>query len=220
MTRTPTLVLTRPAPASERVARGYDGPVVLSPVLRIEGLGVEVSLAGYRGVILTSANAVPFLPDLSGVPAYVVGQGTAEASKADVHLVARDAEDLVTRIEAQGPLLHPHGRVTRGDIARRLSSAGIETVSEVVYDQSEQGLTDEAQRVLTGSDRAILPLWSPRSATLIGRQIKAVSPMVQVIAFSPAVAEAWFDETGGNSVTCAEPTADEMLRQIDVAKSG
>ncbi|MBV7379921.1 uroporphyrinogen-III synthase [Maritimibacter dapengensis] len=220
MTRTPTLVLTRPIVASERIARLYDGPVVVSPVLQIVGTDASIRLSGYAGVILTSANAIPFLPDLHGVPAYVVGQETAAACQADVRLVARDADDLVSRVTARGPLLHLCGRETRGDIAHRLSSAGIGTDSVVIYEQRAQDLTEDAKALIENGEAVILPLWSPRSAQLVGRQIKTISPGVRVIAFSPAVAKAWFDETGGDCVTCAEPTREEMLRQVDVAKVG
>lgn len=215
----PTLVLTRPKAASERVQRelGVDG--VISPVLEIVGLGVEMDLSPYRGVILTSANVVGFMPDLRGVPAYCVGARTAEASGADVRLIARDADDLVARIEAEGPLLHAHGVHTRGDVAKRLSLAGIETVSLAVYDQEDRAPSDEARRALTGGP-AVLPLWSPRSATLVGSQVGPLGDQVQVIALSPAVAQAWKKATGGDCALCAQPTYQEMTARIAAAMGG
>lgn len=226
MAQIPTLVLTRPRVASAREAARYDGPVVIAPVMQIVGRDVDVALDGFLGVILTSANAVPFLPDLSDMPAYVVGARTAEASAAtrgaDVRLIAQDADDLVARLissgDISGPLLHAHGRETRGEVAGRLSKAGIETVSTVIYDQEPCDLTDAAKRVLHGSAPVILPLWSPRSATLVAGQTGALPPNVVVIALSPAVAEAWRDGTGQTPVVCAAPTSEEMSHQIDAAR--
>lgn len=228
MAQIPTLVLTRPRAACEREAARYDGPVVIAPVMQIVGRDVDVKLDGFRGVILTSANAVPFLPDLSGVPAYVVGARTAEAGAAtrgaDVRLIAQDSDDLVARLvasgETSGPLLHAHGRETRGDVADRLIKAGIETFSTVIYDQEPCDLTDEAKRVLRGSAPVILPLWSPRSATLVAVQTGGLPPNVVVIALSPAVADAWRDQTGQTPLVCGAPTGGEMSHEIDAARVG
>lgn len=216
----PTLVLTRPEVASRRVAEQYAGPVVISPVLRIESAGAMVDPRDYAGVILTSANAVAALPDLAGLPAYVVGARTAAVCGAKVQLVARDAEDLIKRIRAQGPLLHAHGRETRGDIADRLTSAGIETHSVVVYDQIALPLNREARDVLSLGDPAILPLWSPRSATLVGEQTGGVPASVRVIALSEAVAEAWREATGAQAHICPAPSGEAMMLQIDAAARG
>jgi uroporphyrinogen-III synthase len=221
MTSTPTVILTRPEAASARVAQALNGlPTLVSPVTRIEGTGATVDLAPYRGVILTSANAMSFLPDLSGVPVYCVGERTAQASGGDVQLVARDAEDLIARITAQGPLVYAHGRETRGDVASRLSSAGIETNSVAVYAQQTVGLSTDACDALAGGDPVILPLWSPRSAERLFAQIDRLGPKVHLIALSPAVAEVCRRAVGQEPEVCDDPDGQEMIARIVAAAGG
>ncbi|MBV7410959.1 uroporphyrinogen-III synthase [Maritimibacter sp. DP1N21-5] len=225
MTKAPTLVLTRPAAQSAQVADRVSrllpaARILTSPVLEIMATGAPVDLSAYRGVILTSQNAAPFLPSLAGVPAYVVGARTAAGCGADVRLIAKDADDLVSRLDAEGPLLHPHGAVTVGDIAKRLSSAGIETHDAVVYDQRALDLSAHTVETLMGDEPAVLPLWSPRSATLVGTQVPALGLSVQVIALSPAVARAWLEATGRDCEVCARPDGDEMFARIVAALSG
>ena len=220
MTSAPPVILTRPKAASDRVAAQLAGLLsVISPVTEIVGTGTTLNLSAYRGVILTSANAVPFLPNLSGVPVYCVGARTAHMSGGDVRLVALDADDLVARIDTTGPLLHAHGRETRGNIAQRLKQAGIETVSSVVYAQNPVDLTREAKGLIEGDTPAILPIWSPRSAERIAAQIVKVGPGVKVITLSPVVADSWSRATGGASEICAEPTGEVMIAQIVAAAS-
>lgn len=217
MTPKPTLVLTRPRAASEREAAQYEGPAIVSPVIRIVPTGEKVSLDGFAGVILTSTHTVPLLPHLGGMPVYCVGERTAEASGGDVRLVALDAEELVATIEARGPLLHARGRNTSGNVAGRLTKAGIETVSKVVYDQVEVPLSDEAKAALHGEAPVVLPLWSPRSAALVRGQVGDVSSAVRVIALSPAVAKAWGAPEGADVAVCDAPTTDSMKAQIAAA---
>jgi len=215
----PTLVLTRPAAQSRALAAEFEAlaRVVISPVMEIVGTGASVNMAGVAGVILTSANAVPFAPDLSGFGVYCVGERTAEAARlagADVRLVAENADELVARIKASGPLLHLRGAHTRGDIAERLSSDGIETHSTVVYRQEAKRLSSGAKALIEGDHAVVLPLFSPRSAALVGAGLSRVGPRVSVIAISPAVAESWSAETGGSAEVCAHPTATAMREKI------
>lgn len=220
MTPKPTVILTRPREASERVAAALSGiDVIVSPVTEIEGTGASVDPAEFAGLILTSAHAVSFVPDLAGVPVYCVGVRTAEASGGDVRLVARDADDLVQRIEAEGPLLHARGRETRGEVAERLNSAGIETHECEVYAQIARDLSPEAKAALEGQDRVILPLWSPRSAERVANQLATIGSNLHVIALSPAVAAAWASATGGRSEVCTDPNGDEMIARIVAAAS-
>jgi uroporphyrinogen-III synthase len=214
---TPTLVLTRPEAQSRELAAALPGlPVVTAPVMEITATGAAVDLGRYAGVILTSANGVAEGPDLHGIRAYCVGKRTAEAARAcgaEVALVARDAADLVARFEGGGPVLHLRGEHARGDIAERLSSAGIETHEAVVYRQDARPLTAEAKALIEGEAPVVLPLYSPRSAALVAAQLARVGPLVQVIAMSPAVAEAW----GRPAEVCEHPTGAEMLRRIRAA---
>jgi len=169
---TPTLVLTRPEAQSRSLAAEFEAmaPVVVSPVLEIVGTGAKIDLAGFAGVILTSANAVPFAPDLRGIRAYCVGKRTAaaaDAAGATVRLAAQDAEELIGAMPGPGPLLHLRGEHARGKIAEHLTSAGIETHSVVIYKQVSRPLSAEARTLIEGTAPVVLPLFSPRSAKLV-----------------------------------------------------
>lgn len=222
---TPTLVLTRPAPQARQIADvlGKDVRIVIAPVMAIVSTGITVDLARYRGVILTSANAVTFAPDLAGFRVYCVGKRTAEAARArgaDVALVAQDADDLVARLHGEGPLVHLRGTHSRGDVAKRLSSAGIETHEVEIYDQKPQPLSPEARALIEGETPVVLPLYSPRSARLLGAALRSVGPNVHAIVLSAAVAEAWLAETGQKAEVCGAPTGEDMLRRISAALQG
>ncbi|MZR12046.1 uroporphyrinogen-III synthase [Maritimibacter sp. DP07] len=218
----PPVILTRPEADSRRVAEALapGTEVIVSPVTDIVATGESVDLSRYRGVILTSSNAIGFLPDLAGVPVYCVGPRTAELSGGDVRLTARNADDLVARLDATGPLVHPHGREVRGQVAKRLNSAGIETHDVVIYDQVPVPLSDAAKAALRGDAPAILPLWSARSAARLVTQIGSPGSNLHVIALSDQVARAWEAATGRMPEVCDAPTGDEMIARIVAAAAG
>lgn len=213
---TATLLLTRPEAQSRAFAEelGAGVRIVIAPVLEIVETGVRPDLADYCGVILTSANAVRFASGLKGVRAWCVGDRTAKAAQArgaQVMRVADDAEDLLAGFDGTGPLLHLRGENARGNVAERLTLAGIETYEAVIYRQDSCELTRQARGLIEGEDKVILPLFSPRSAALVGKQVARVGSGLEVIAMSPAVAEAWRAETGARALeVCDRPTGAEM----------
>lgn len=217
----PILVLTRPEPQSRALAAALDVPaeVIVAPILEIVCAETLPDLARYAGVILTSANAVRCGPPLAGHRVHCVGERTAAAARAagaEVVTVARDAEDLVPRIAGPGPLLHLRGEHARGEVARRLTDAGIPTEEAVVYAQTPLALSTAARRALEGAAPAVLPLFSPRSARLVGANLKPGAEL-RVVAMSPAVARAWQDVTGGAAQIVAAPTGEAMMAAIVAA---
>lgn len=218
----PTLVLTRPDPQARALVAelGVDVPVVIAPVLEIAPADPPPDLGPYRGVILTSVNGVAHAPDLTGKRVYCVGERTAQAARAkggDVRLVTPDAARFLRQIEANGPLVHLHGRHRAGTIAEDLTSAGLETHSVTVYEQNARPLTEDAKALIEGASPVVLPLYSPRTARLVGAGVVRVGPRVRVIAISPAAAESWTAETGHIPEVCAEPDGDTMRKQIRAA---
>jgi uroporphyrinogen-III synthase len=98
---------------------------------------------------------------------------------------------LILREKPQA-LIHLRGREARGDLAQRLSAAGVFTQERVVYAQDAQRLSDEAVSVLSGKAPVLVPLFSPRSAEILGTAWQGLAthaPLV-VVAISQAVAEA------------------------------
>ena len=134
--------------------------------------------------------------------------------------VAADAADLLLYFETHRPcvpLLWLRGRHVASDLATQLGAQGIEVTQAVVYDQVAHPPDPALVRLAQGEARAILPLYSPRSAALVGAAIERVGPGLHVIAISPAVAAAWQGETGATSEVCQSPKGAEMERRIIAA---
>ncbi|WP_099825141.1 uroporphyrinogen-III synthase [Oceaniglobus indicus] len=186
-----TLLLTRPEPAAKSFAalchaRGFAGDVVISPVIEIAPKGTVPDLASYPTLIFTSANGVAQVsgPFAQHHRAYAVGDHTAAAVRergVPCQSAAGTVEDLLALLIADQPptpLLHLRGTFSRGDLAGRLRSAGLPTDEAVVYDQAPSALTSEALRLLDGTGPVIMPLFSPRSATLLGQALcESVAPL-------------------------------------------
>ena len=224
------LLLTRPQEASERfaaqlTAAGVDLPLVISPLLRID-LAEAPLIAADQTVVFTSRNGVLAAPAGQGQLAYAVGPATgaaAEAAGYRVRLADGDAEALIRRILADhqaggvsGPLVHLRGAHSRGDLAARLTAAGLPTREAVVYDQVAQPLTEAAKMLLKGSEPVIFPLFSPRTATLFVEQLAEVEVAAPLlVAFiSPAAAASFDTGACARHVVLPNPRAEEMIAAV------
>ena len=228
MSKFPTLVMTRPKQAAHRLltqvetALGREVPHVFAPILQIQPVGAWPELTGDIEVIVTSEHAVR--GDLSGITAHCVGGRTAEAATAQgaqVQTVAVNAEallqDLGTRPATYVHLCGSHKAV---DISARLTAAGLSCRDHRVYAQVAQPLSDDAREALEGEDPALLPLFSPRSARLVGGAIAKPGPHLQVIGISDAVAAEWRATTGKTADFVDTPTGDAMVSGIVAALGG
>ncbi len=232
MPSVPILLLTRPEPQARRFAAvctsraGRKIDVEFAPIMAIRGTGLPVDLDRVAGLILSSENGACMIANLAGKSVYCIGKRTAGAARnkgARIVVEVQDADALVAAlIEAKppGPLLHLHGTHTRGDIAERLNAGGIETFETVIYDQVALPLPAKAKALIEGERRVILPLFSPRSARLVGRAVDGLGANLHVIAMSRAVANAWQAETGGEAEICEYPTGEEMVRACVAAMRG
>ncbi len=199
----PILLLTRPQPQSERFAAEALAAlgalrIAHSPLLAPEFLAPPLPERPFRAVILSSETAAQAARRISApLPrlAYVVGDRTAAAAQAagfEAISAQGDAEALIALIKATGevgPLLHLKGEKSRGAIEETLISAGIETVSAVIYRQITQALTPEAERILAGSEPVFLSLFSPETAAQFLRSLPCTPKApLHIAAMSPAVA--------------------------------
>ncbi|MBF9042716.1 uroporphyrinogen-III synthase [Rhodobacterales bacterium HKCCE4037] len=216
----PTLLLTRPRAASERFAEGLDGfDVVIAPLMEIVGTGEPITLDGIAGVILTSENAVPFLPR-AALPAYCVGPRTADAARAagfDADVLGPDADGLVAELSRRaprGPLLHVHGRHTRGEVEGRLRKAGLEAHGIAVYDQRAVP-PDDAFHEAMRQPQVIVPLFSPRSAMLFAEAVSCPLDAATLIAMSDAVRDALPAQLQPRTTVLARPTGAEMRKALE-----
>ena len=234
MTRpAPIVLLTRP----DRQARAFAAEltrldaglgVVISPVLSIEPRVVRCDLDRYDGLIFTSQNAVRAAAGLglAGRRAYCVGARTADLARnlgAEARALGRDAQALIAALRARPPsgrLLFLRGEHSRGDVEKALNSAGIETDSLIIYDQRARPLNTAARDALAGDGPVILPLFSPRSAAILGQEIGGMAHRAPLglVAISRAALEGWSGPDPALSVVAARPDAqamsDEILRRI------
>lgn len=220
-----TVLLTRPRPQAERFAAtlATKAPVVISPILSIVPRALHIDLADYSGVILTSENAARVLAGLADVaqmPAWCVGDHTAQVA-AELGMNPKsaggNASDLVEMLLGQRPkgvLLHARGAKSRGDVVQKLADGGIAATARVVYDQVETALTDQARALLAGPGPVVLPLFSPRSARLLGDAAQATKAPLAIAALSPAVLRAWTGPKPKTFTVANHPDAAHMTQAV------
>src|SRR3954468_18960604 len=127
-------------------ARGHD--VLMASLLHIEALAVDLGAAAWGALAITSANAVralerhPRLPELAGLPLFVVGRRTAEVARTagfgNVMSADGNESDLARLIAARvapddAPLLYLAGEDRAGDLAVDLAAHGLRVQVAVVY---------------------------------------------------------------------------------------
>lgn len=227
----PGLLITRPAAAADAFAQrvrarfGAALDIIVSPILTISYRPLALDLGRYPTLIFTSAHAVRALATVTqhrDVTCYAVGGATREAALAE----GFDAKDgggtaallaqRILRDTPQTPCLYLRGAHVACDLAKTLSSAGIDTQETVIYDQQEAALNPAAQQLLSSDRSVMLPLFSARSAALFFDRYAATGPL-DVVAMSAAIAA----QVPGGRVrslrVCAAPTAETMLLEIAIS---
>ena len=225
---TPTLILTRPIAQSESFAAEimarWTGPlnVIISPLLRISP--VAASLPDLDAVVFTSVHGVKAAQDLGlppGTQAWCVGPTTAQAAQT-AGFVAKtgpgDADGLVAQIldtPPSGRIAHIRGRHARGDISARLMAAGINCADIVAYDQQPCNLSAQARALLDGDKPVVVPLFSPRSCTILQEQGPFTAPLYAV-AISEAVQNVIGPDLGWE-VTVANTPDGQAMQNATIA---
>lgn len=224
----PVVLVTRPEPGATRFARRLQAEglrTVVAPLMRIVPVDHDAAaLRQARGLIFTSAHAVPAAGPGRGRRAICVGPATAEAADRagfDVTVGPGDAAGLMPMLADLGDgWLHPHGR----HVAAELPVPGI-----VVYDQEPMTLPADAARLLRTPAPVIVPVFSPRSARLAAAAVaRALAPAddrghagptradcipLAVAAISRAAAAAWTPPPPALA-TAPTPDADGMMIAI------
>ena len=203
------LLLTRPAAAGTAFVSSLTpglrarARIVLSPLIDIIPLVQSVDTGDARGLVFSSAQGVRIFAGVNPtrvLPCYCVGTATTKAAIEagfSAECAGHTADDLVANLTGRGPdapLLHLAGLHVRGEVAERLTAAGITTQRIAIYDQPERLLTEKARSALDGELPVILTLFSPRTAQLF--------------------ADAYGDSSGGTAlsfVTIAAATVDSAL---------
>jgi uroporphyrinogen-III synthase len=204
------LLILRPEPgASETLARagklGLDAVSV--PLFELESIDWELpDPQAFDGLLLTSANAVRFagnrLEELKRLPAYAVGEATAEASRsAGLNVIAAGdsaVDALLASIDPSLRLLHLAGE------DRKVPGARHNVAPITVY----RSKTIEEPK-LGDARSSVALIHSPRAARRFA-DLVSDRASIAIAAISPAAAEA--AGQGWESVHVAErPTDDALL---------
>jgi uroporphyrinogen-III synthase len=224
------VLLTRPAPASAAFGAavaerfGQRVRIVIAPLMATEFLVPALPKGAFVGVIFTSATGVTAAQRLgTDLPkdAYCVGAETAaRATKAGFRAVSADGDatalaQLIMAHPPRGRLLHLRGEETRGELGETLISAGIETLSAILYRQTPQPLTAEALGLLGQPGPAIAALFSPRSAALFIQALPVDRrARLSLVAISKAAALAAGPGTAEQVLIARQPDAQAMLDAI------
>ncbi|MBA3911201.1 MAG: uroporphyrinogen-III synthase [Rhodobacter sp.] len=225
------VLLTRPKAQSQVFARalaarfGDRVQPVITPLMAPVFLTPDLPEGPHAAVIFTSATGVVAAVRLGAdLPkrAYCVGRQTAaRARKAGFQALSAegDADALVAAVQADRPsgqVLHLRGEDTRGDVAERLNSAGIETHSVVIYRQEPQAMTPEALDLLASATAVIVPLFSPRTAAVFrGAMPKGSRARLRIAAISAAVAKAAEGLALEAIEVASHPDAEAMLDAVE-----
>lgn len=205
------VLVLRPEPgasATAAKARDMGLEAIAVPLFTVEPVAWEApDAAKFDGILLTSANAVRHggepLRSLRGLPAYAVGDATAEAARDAGFDIAAAGDAGVDRllgsIDGELELLHLCGE------DRRTPSAAKQRITQiVVYRASPIENPD-----LGDIEGAVALIHSPRA----GRRFAEVAPArhsVAIAAISPAAAQA-AGECWASVETAAEPNDGALL---------
>ncbi len=218
----PLVLITRPRTASERFGKALRArrhvDTLIAPVLEIEPLEEQVSTEAFTAAIFTSAHGAALSAGQSGQTAYCVGRATAVAARESGYEAVSadgDAGDLVQTILSDAPsgkLVHVRGADTTGNVAQQLNAAGIDTREIVAYRQVDREIPANERTAIAGASRIVAPVFSPRSARRLSREL-GVRSRLTVVAISPAAAEAWSGEADA-VLTARAPTLPAMVDAV------
>lgn len=226
--RLPHILLTRPQAqahqfADELIEQGVQPDhITIDAIMKIAPVEAPCDVAAYRGLIITSANALLYLPVAlrgSQLPCYCVGGATSQAARAlglnAYHLAdtARALCDALPTACQDGPLLHLRGTHTTLDMAEHFRSAPLSVENLVIYEQIAVPLRAETLNNLRHSSPVILPVFSARSAKLLGRLPLDWRPH-QAVALSPAIAALCQEAGFGQVTTATRPNRKAMAAVI------
>jgi uroporphyrinogen-III synthase len=225
------VLVTRPRAESEAFAASLSArfgvrvrPVV-APLIAPRFLRPPIPARDYAAVVFTSAQAVEGARRLGiSLPrlAWCVGRKTAAVATAagfDARSADGDATTLADAILARPPegrILYLRGVDTRGNLLETLHSSGIDADVAIVYAQEAQPLSADALVALACPVAVVVPLFSPRTATLFR---KALPPdtraRLYIATMSPAVAEALEGLPRAGLDIASHPDTESMIASVE-----
>jgi len=203
--------VTRAEPGASETAerlRALGHAPLVAPVLALRRLETEFDPAGAGALAFTSRNGVDAFAvrsDLRALPAFCVGDATAQAARragfADVRSAAGDVEALARLMVAagvEGMVLHVGAREPAGDLPGALAAAGVPVRAVALYE------TVPVDNAAPRADAVLVH--SPKAARVLAERLDpAAAPPFACI--SPAAARPLSD--AGFAPVFAAPFPDE-----------
>ena len=222
------LLLTRPHDQAFRFSKNLvrlgitSKNILVDPITKIEGVDVLYNFSSVRGLLITSANAVAYLPAAlvgSKLPTFCVGEATTRAALKQglmAQHLAGTAQDLYNVLSGrflEGPLLHLRGTYTTLDFEAYFRDTPIEVQNLIIYQQIAQDLRPETYTLLRGTVPIVLPIFSPRSAGLLcGLDLNWA--LHTCVAISEAVGTLCRTAGFGQVLVSPEPSAGSLLSTL------
>lgn len=229
------VLLTRPGDQGARTAerlRRLGHEAVLAPVLAVRPSGEPSPPGPFDALVLTSANAAPYLPTSLGerrsTPVFAVGERTAAAARAagagDVRAGPADAVALARLVAERVPggsdLLLVAGRDRKPEPEASLRAAGYRVTVWTAYRaDTAESLPEAAARALrTGLVDAALHYSRRSAATLVQLAAKAgLLPSLCTLphfCLSADVAGPLAEVGASRLILADEPHEDSLLRAL------
>ncbi len=227
-----SVLVTRPSPGAERTARRIEAlgrRAIVAPLLVIRGTGVPVPDGPFDALLVTSAQAAPFMTGLPRErPCFAVGARTADALFEVGFLRVRtgpgDAAGLAELVaDALAPdarLLHVAGRDRKAEPEASLSRLGFSVAPWEAYEAAPVAhLPDAAREGLSGHTVDTIVHFSRRTATLMlaladGEGLGPSLGSIGHLCLSDDVA-APLREAGLNAQVAARPDEDALLALLE-----
>lgn len=226
----PLMLLTRPQASSEAFRAALPQHVrdsvdfLINPLMSIHVTGTMPDMTGVTGLIFTSSNALDSYAALGGgvldIPAIAVGTGTGKALRAfgfETDVAGGTADQVVEHVLQQGysgPLLHLRGETAIGDIAQRLTDAGVETSEAVLYTQKLEPFSEDTREALSQDRPVLAPVFSPRTARQLGSESLGFDH-IRFAAISQAVAEALPPNAANRTKVSRRPDREGMIALVE-----
>ena len=196
----------------------------------------ELDESDVQGVLFTSANGVRAYAQTSArrdLPVFAVGDRTADAAQssgfASVHSANGDVASLAALVQKNanpkdGPLLHPAGSATAGDLSGLLGEAGFTLRRVVLYDAKQaKALSKATETALCSGDIDMILFYSSRTAATFTRLavgLKDACSDVDILCLSHAVAEAAQNLKWRRIFVAQNPTQADLLALLDERLNG
>ena len=201
-------------------------PVTFAPMVCIEPLNTDQTLPSVECIIFTSSNAVRLFADKMkdrSMDIACVGSVTARAA-AECGFKApqlfETAAQLVASFQREAHdgtrILYPRAETVSLDLARELSRTGYDVTDMIIYRQTFQPLSNEANELIESSS-VVVPIFSMEIAKYFHAAIVSIKPCdLTLVCISSPVA-AVFD--GFNVEIAPKPTRAALIARIKTCLS-